>query len=323
MDVEPGSHPITETELAGWRTSNILCDDSDSTGDLATQTATVRLAAGEVVRCLFTNNAEQCAAATPAWSARVVLPRLPDAELFRFSPSFSYCWDHDTARVTRVQPFGTVDVGVDTAVLAAFGFDLDYDPSEEQGTFSGSEGQAIGDFEFHFNTLTLLNRFGFSAFTNKMIKDQLEKKLAKVLAKFGYGNDARALIADYLAKIRFQAEEMIAKEAAKAQRSFARFIGDSLASKLTGFAVEKLNGRLAQFHADMTVALSSEQFVGKSASEIGDVIAAHLIAIVEAAFTYEESVWTPTVTIVVASDGTPTFSIGGFVNPGLTIRREE
>ena len=53
------------------------------------------------------------------------------------------------------------------------------------------------------------------------------------------------------------------------------------------------------------------------------MIAAHLIAIVEAAFTYEESVWTPTVTIVVASDGTPTFSIGGFVNPGLTIRREE
>ena len=270
--------------------------------------------------------AEECSnheTAAPEWSARVVLPRFPDAELFRFSPSFRYCWDQDGAQVTGAAGFGTVDVGVDTALLAAFGFDLQYDAGEEQVTFHGAEGSVTGDFEFHFNTLTLLNRFGFSNVTNKIIKDQLQKKLAKLLPKWGYGPDARGAIADHLAKLRFQAEDRIAKEAEKARRKFARVLGDPLAAKLTGFAVDKLNGTLAAWHDDMTVAMSSEQFVDKTATEISDTIAEHLLALIEATLTYEESVWTPTATIAVAPGGTPpTLGIAGFVNPGLTIRRE-
>jgi hypothetical protein len=34
------------------------------------------------------------------------------------------------------------------------------------------------------------------------------------------------------------------------------------------------------------------------------------------------SVWTPTITVAVAPDGSASASIDGFVNPALTLRRE-
>ena len=44
--------------LAGrpfWDLTSLECDDGNSSGDLATLTATYRVEAGETVRCVFTN----------------------------------------------------------------------------------------------------------------------------------------------------------------------------------------------------------------------------------------------------------------------------
>ena len=56
-EVVPGSHSVQEAALADWDLREIRCDDptGDSTGDLATRTATFRVNAGETVRCVFTN----------------------------------------------------------------------------------------------------------------------------------------------------------------------------------------------------------------------------------------------------------------------------
>ena len=56
LQVPPGQYTSTEGALpAQWRLQSIACDDADSTGDLASQTATFNAAAGEVVTCTFTN----------------------------------------------------------------------------------------------------------------------------------------------------------------------------------------------------------------------------------------------------------------------------
>ncbi len=54
-DLVPGTYTSTETLPAGWDLTDITCDDTDSSGDTGTATATFEVAAGEVVRCTFTN----------------------------------------------------------------------------------------------------------------------------------------------------------------------------------------------------------------------------------------------------------------------------
>jgi uncharacterized repeat protein (TIGR01451 family) len=51
----PGTYTSTEATLEGWQLTAIACDDDDSSGSLATRTATFELEAGEVVKCTFTN----------------------------------------------------------------------------------------------------------------------------------------------------------------------------------------------------------------------------------------------------------------------------
>ncbi|NEZ05037.1 DUF3494 domain-containing protein, partial [Wenzhouxiangella sp. XN201] len=53
--VDPGTYTSTETLPAGWDLTSIVCDDSDSTGNTGTATATFNVAADEAVRCVFTN----------------------------------------------------------------------------------------------------------------------------------------------------------------------------------------------------------------------------------------------------------------------------
>ena len=55
--VTPRSTPytVTESPAAGYRLSALTCNDSDSTGALGTRTASIRVAAGETVRCTFVN----------------------------------------------------------------------------------------------------------------------------------------------------------------------------------------------------------------------------------------------------------------------------
>ncbi|MBM3779526.1 MAG: hypothetical protein FJW23_15025, partial [Acidimicrobiia bacterium] len=54
-EVPPGTHNSTEAAQPGWDLTSIVCDDSDSTGNLATRTATFMAEAGETVTCTFTN----------------------------------------------------------------------------------------------------------------------------------------------------------------------------------------------------------------------------------------------------------------------------
>ena len=55
LDVAPGTYSSTEPVPAGWDLTSITCDDGDSSGDIGTATATFNIAAGEVVKCTFTN----------------------------------------------------------------------------------------------------------------------------------------------------------------------------------------------------------------------------------------------------------------------------
>jgi len=54
-NVSPGTYTVTEGPSGEHQLSAISCDDVDSNGDLASRTATINVAAGETVRCTFTN----------------------------------------------------------------------------------------------------------------------------------------------------------------------------------------------------------------------------------------------------------------------------
>src|SRR6185369_4605500 len=53
--VAAGTFTSAETVPAGWKLTDITCDDSDSTGNTTTHIATFIVAAGENVTCTFTN----------------------------------------------------------------------------------------------------------------------------------------------------------------------------------------------------------------------------------------------------------------------------
>ena len=48
-------YAVTESSAAGYRLKSITCNDNDSTGAIGTRTASIRVAAGETVRCTFVN----------------------------------------------------------------------------------------------------------------------------------------------------------------------------------------------------------------------------------------------------------------------------
>jgi CHRD domain/IPTL-CTERM motif/Prealbumin-like fold domain len=54
-NVAPGTYSVSENATAGWTVSALDCDDSDSTGNAFSRTATVNLQAGETVTCRFRN----------------------------------------------------------------------------------------------------------------------------------------------------------------------------------------------------------------------------------------------------------------------------
>ncbi|HVF79423.1 MAG TPA: hypothetical protein VNA28_14095, partial [Solirubrobacteraceae bacterium] len=76
LAVVPGTHTVTETARSGWSLSNLTCDDADSTADAAGRTATFRIAAGEIVKCTFTN--------TKAGRLIVEKQTLPDGDAASF-----------------------------------------------------------------------------------------------------------------------------------------------------------------------------------------------------------------------------------------------
>lgn len=55
VSVAPGEYTVEEGAYADWRVTGISCDDGDSTGNLATRTATFVAADDEIITCTFTN----------------------------------------------------------------------------------------------------------------------------------------------------------------------------------------------------------------------------------------------------------------------------
>jgi Prealbumin-like fold domain len=49
-------YTVTESNAAGYKLKSITCNDGDSTGAVGTRTASIRVAAGETVRCTFVNS---------------------------------------------------------------------------------------------------------------------------------------------------------------------------------------------------------------------------------------------------------------------------
>jgi hypothetical protein len=60
-DLTPGTYTSVETALTGWNLTAIVCNDSNSGGDINTATATFQIEAGETVKCTFTNTEEPTA----------------------------------------------------------------------------------------------------------------------------------------------------------------------------------------------------------------------------------------------------------------------
>ncbi len=59
-NVVPGTYTSTEAvPTTGWSLISIVCDDTDSTGNVGTRTATFNVAAGETVTCTFTNTKKE------------------------------------------------------------------------------------------------------------------------------------------------------------------------------------------------------------------------------------------------------------------------
>ena len=55
----PGTYHSTENVPSGWQLTSLSCNDSDSTGNLGTATATFQLQAGETVTCTFTDTSTE------------------------------------------------------------------------------------------------------------------------------------------------------------------------------------------------------------------------------------------------------------------------
>jgi len=53
--VAPGAYTATQADEAAFRLDSVVCGDANSTGDLATRTATFNIDPGEIVTCTFVN----------------------------------------------------------------------------------------------------------------------------------------------------------------------------------------------------------------------------------------------------------------------------
>jgi plastocyanin len=64
----PGTYISSEQVPSGWKLTGLTCNDSNSTGSLATATATFRVSAGETVTCVFVDTKEkQCGLSPGYW----------------------------------------------------------------------------------------------------------------------------------------------------------------------------------------------------------------------------------------------------------------
>jgi len=58
-NLNPGAYTSTEQVPAGWQLASITCDDPNSSGNLATATATFHVSSGQTVTCTFTDTSTE------------------------------------------------------------------------------------------------------------------------------------------------------------------------------------------------------------------------------------------------------------------------
>jgi hypothetical protein len=80
----PATYNSTETFVAGWALTSIICDDGNSTGNTESGQATFNVEAGETVTCVFTNTQDGSIEVVKSLSATG-----PAVELFGFTSNFN------------------------------------------------------------------------------------------------------------------------------------------------------------------------------------------------------------------------------------------
>lgn len=110
--VAAGSHFVTESAESGWTLVAIHCDDSDSTVDVGTRTATYEVACGETVACTFVN----CQDGVDTEF------RVPDQEIST-TETFHAC-DTLTAADVDVTSTGNVTFRAGSAIVLKSGFSV-------------------------------------------------------------------------------------------------------------------------------------------------------------------------------------------------------
>jgi hypothetical protein len=98
-NLPPDNYTSTELVPAGWELTSIVCNDTDSSGDTGTATATFDLDAGEVVKCTFTD--------TKLGKIIVEKQTIPDgdAQVFAFTgDAFGFIKDGEQIVVSDLLP---------------------------------------------------------------------------------------------------------------------------------------------------------------------------------------------------------------------------
>jgi hypothetical protein len=123
-NVDPGTYSVSETALAGWTLTGIVCNDTNSSG--TGNTATFNVTAGETVRCVFTNTknvtttttggggggggGQTTTTTTAASTTTTTIPAVAPTTIHKSTTTT------DEVLATTVKPGGTAFTGVENVV---------------------------------------------------------------------------------------------------------------------------------------------------------------------------------------------------------------
>jgi LPXTG-motif cell wall-anchored protein len=146
----PGTYGVTETALAGWALTGLVCSDG-SPVDLSSGTASISLAAGENVTCTFTNTALGSITVVKDVQLLPVDSVADDTVDFRFGGSFgAFLLDDpetdDGDGVDSSITFGGLLPG--SYDVDELDFSLDYDGDGQIDFELGAISCAVGDSTF-------------------------------------------------------------------------------------------------------------------------------------------------------------------------------
>jgi hypothetical protein len=124
----PGTYSSQETVPAGWALTSIVCDDTNSSGDVNTATATFQLEAGETVTCTFTNTPD---GDVSIWKAQTAGDTVLPGETFFYDLTIQNAYDglvdmlvQDTLSTALDYVDDTLEIRKDGVLVAGVDDDL-------------------------------------------------------------------------------------------------------------------------------------------------------------------------------------------------------